>query len=196
MFRFAGSVLPRGGRALQADLAVCAEHSPSSGHTGFAPRRGVCAFPVYTAQAPGCSVWSGPCVVCGSSFPVFHKSAESVGPAFCAFPTGAAQAAGSLPGALSLGAARLLPSAAPASVSVPASPVRLVSVLGSWPLAATLPADVDHPESQEVFKSSVRTWRPVCSLVGEALSGAEFAPKFPLPLPPASCLRRGWAGAL
>ena len=25
------------------------------GHTGFAPSHGVCAFPVYTAQAPGCS---------------------------------------------------------------------------------------------------------------------------------------------
>ena len=24
-------------------------------HTGFAPAHGVCAFPVYTAQAPGCS---------------------------------------------------------------------------------------------------------------------------------------------
>ena len=29
--------------------------------------------------------------------------------------------------------------------------VRLVCVLGNWPLAATLPVDVDHPESQEVF---------------------------------------------
>ena len=26
-----------------------------SGHTGFAPAHGVCAFPVYTAQAPDCS---------------------------------------------------------------------------------------------------------------------------------------------
>ena len=25
------------------------------GHTEFAPTHGVCAFPVYTAQAPGCS---------------------------------------------------------------------------------------------------------------------------------------------
>ena len=38
-------------------------------------------------------------------------------------------------------------------------------------------------------KSSVRTWRPVCSLVGDAVSGAEFAP-FPSP-----CLWRGWADA-
>ena len=42
------------GGALQTDIAVCGEHSPCSGHTGFALLMGVCAFPVYTAQAPGC----------------------------------------------------------------------------------------------------------------------------------------------
>ena len=35
-------------------------------------------FPVYTAQAPGCSIWSGPCAVCGSSPRVFHKSVACV----------------------------------------------------------------------------------------------------------------------
>ena len=69
-FRFASSVQSCCGEggALQTDIAVCGEHSPCSVHTGFAPHRGVCAFPVYTAQAPGCSIWSGPCVECGSSF--------------------------------------------------------------------------------------------------------------------------------
>ena len=53
----------------------------------------------------------------GSSPRVFHKSAEQkAAPAFCAFPVGAAQAARSLLGALSPGAAHLLPSAAPAPV--------------------------------------------------------------------------------
>ena len=46
-----------------------------------AAARGACAW-----QAPGCSIWSGPCVECGSSFRVLHKSADSVAPAFCAFP--------------------------------------------------------------------------------------------------------------
>ena len=50
------------------------------------PVQGVCAFPVYTAQAPGCSIWSGPCVESGSSFWVLHKSADLVVPAFCVFP--------------------------------------------------------------------------------------------------------------
>ena len=41
---------------------------------------------MFPAQAPGCSIWSGPCVECGSSFSVLHKSADSVAPASCAFP--------------------------------------------------------------------------------------------------------------
>ena len=41
-------------------------------------------------------------------------------------------------------------------------------------------------------KSLVRDWKPVCSLVGDAVPGAEFAP-FPSPLPPAS--GGGWVGA-
>ena len=36
---------------------VCGECSQCLGHTGFDPAHGVCAFPVYTAQAPGCSPW-------------------------------------------------------------------------------------------------------------------------------------------
>ena len=44
---------------------------------------------------------------------------------------------------------------------------------------------------QNLRKSLVRDWKPVCSLVGGAVSGAEFAP-FPSPLPPAS--GGGWAG--
>ena len=34
---------------------VCGECSQCLGHTGFVPAHGMCAFPVYTAQAPGCS---------------------------------------------------------------------------------------------------------------------------------------------
>ena len=117
------------------------------------PRSRVCVFPIYTVQAPSCSIWSGPCIACGSSFQVFHKSTHSVGPAFCAFPALSAQAARSLTGALSQGVVHLLPSAVPASVSVnvPVGCMRLVSVPGSWTLAATLLADVNHPECQEVF---------------------------------------------
>ena len=48
-------------------------------------------------------------------------------------------------------AERLLPSPVPVSVSVRAGRVHLVSLLGSWPLAATLSVDVSHPVSQEVL---------------------------------------------
>jgi len=66
-------------------------------HTGFAPAHGVCAFPVYTAQAVGCC--AGNCLMLalgcvhtpglsrsGSGSWVLHKGADLVGPAFCARP--------------------------------------------------------------------------------------------------------------
>ena len=44
------------GGTLQTDITgVWGEFSQCLGHTGFAPAHIVCAFPVYTAQAPGCS---------------------------------------------------------------------------------------------------------------------------------------------
>ena len=152
LFRFDCSVVLRGGRGtadkclwpVWGALAVFRPH-------WVCPHSRVCAFPVYTAQAPGCSIWSRALRACSSSFGLLHKSADSVGPAFCAFPARAAQAARSLMSALSQGAAHLLPSAGPASVSPRTSWVCLVSVLGSWSLPATLPGDVNHPESQEVF---------------------------------------------
>ena len=99
-FRFAGSVLLQGGRRCrQTSLCVGSTHSVPG--TEGLPRSRVCALPVYAAQAPSCSIWSRPCVACGSSFLVFHKSADWDAPAFCAFPTRAAQAARSLTGALS-----------------------------------------------------------------------------------------------
>ena len=44
------------GGTLQTNITgMCGECSQCLGHTGFAPAHGVCAFLVYTAQAPGCS---------------------------------------------------------------------------------------------------------------------------------------------
>ena len=77
---------------------------------------------------------------------VFHKSPDQkAAPAFCALPVRAAQAARGLTGALSPGAARLLPLR-----PQPQSPPTLVGACALC-LPATLLADVDHPESQEVF---------------------------------------------
>ena len=125
------------------------------------------------AQAPGCSVWSA----CGSSPWVFHKSVDSVAPAFCAFPVRAAQAARSLTGALFPGAARLLPSVSPAPVPARAGQVHV-------PCVSPRPSQ-RMSTIQNLRRSLVRKWRPVCSAVGAAVFGAEPAP-FPSPLPPAS----------
>ena len=44
------------GGTLQTNITgMCGDCSQCLGHTGFAPVHSVCAFPVYTAQAPGCS---------------------------------------------------------------------------------------------------------------------------------------------
>ena len=74
------------GGALQTDIAVCGEHSRYSCHTGFAPAHGCLCFPrlhcsgsrlLYMERALRCVRFT---------FQVLHKSADSVGPAFCAFP--------------------------------------------------------------------------------------------------------------
>ena len=110
------------------------------------PRSRVCAFPVYTAQAPGCSIWSGPCIECSSSFRVLHKSGDSVAPAFCAFPGRSSSGSQETEG-------RTLPGCdAPSPLRGPSLSFRpRWSGACTLSLAATLPADVDHPESQEVF---------------------------------------------
>ena len=121
----------REGRCRQMSLA-CVGSARSAPATLGLPRPRVCAFPVYTAQAPGCSIGSGPCVACGSSFRVLHKSTDSVGPAFCAFPGRSSSGSQELDGRTLPGAVRrcLIPSAVLASVSVRRR-VRLVSVLES-----------------------------------------------------------------
>ena len=87
MFKFAGSVALWGGSGA-ADRYRCVWRGPVvfQPHC-VCPRLRVCASPVYTAQAPGCSRWSGPCIACASSFQVLQKSADSVGPVFSAFPS-------------------------------------------------------------------------------------------------------------
>ena len=113
-----------------------------------------------------------PCAARGSSPRVFHKSPEQkAAPAFCAFPVRAAQATRSLTGAL------LLPSAAPAPVPACA---------GRVPVPCVSPRPSLHMLTIENLRRSlIRNWRPVCSAVGDAVLGAEPVP-FPTPLPPAS----------
>ena len=138
--------------ALQTNVTgLCGEHSQCSGHTGFAPALGMCTFPSTLLRLPAALYGVGPT---WHAVPVFEYSTKAqtrLGLCVVPSPARAAQTARSLTSALSPGAARLIPSAVPASISRCTSWVCLVSVLGSWSLAATLPADLNHPESQEVF---------------------------------------------
>ena len=138
----------RARRCRQTSLCVGRPHSVPA--TLGLPRSRVCTFPVYTAQAPGCSIWSGPCVACGSSFRVLHKSVESVGPAFYAFPARAAQAARGL-GALSPVRCAFSPPRAQPQFPRARRCCAPYVCSGELSLAATLWANVSHPESQEVF---------------------------------------------
>ena len=83
-----------GGTLLTNITGVCLQ---CLGHTGFGPAHGVCAFPVYTAQALGCSAGNclRPALGCmhfpglshsGSGTQVVLRGADSVGLAFCALP--------------------------------------------------------------------------------------------------------------
>ena len=57
LFRLTCSVVLWWGGTLQTNIpGVCGECLQCLHHTGFASAHGVCAFLVYTAQAPGCSV--------------------------------------------------------------------------------------------------------------------------------------------
>ena len=66
-------------------------------HTRPAPAHSACALPAHTAQAPGCSARNRPMLALGcmhfpglsrsgSGTQVVLRGADSVGPAFCAFP--------------------------------------------------------------------------------------------------------------
>ena len=86
------------GGTLQTNITgMCGECSQCLRHIVFDPAHGMCAFPVYTAQALGCSVrnclrWA----LSSMHFPglsrsdsgtqVLFKGTNSVWPAFCALP--------------------------------------------------------------------------------------------------------------
>ena len=137
------------GGALQADVAVCGEHSPSSGHTWFAPYRGVLLSPSALLRLPAALHGAGPAL---SAVLVFRYSTKARIRLRLRFVFPGLSGLGSQGLGLPLpGAARLFPPRPQRALQVGC--LRLVFVLRRWPLAATLPAaDVDHPESQEVFR--------------------------------------------
>ena len=119
------------------------------------------------------------------------KRQTGLGLCFVPFLVRGAQATRSLRSTLSLGAVRLLPS--PSRLSFRARRVRC-------PLCLFWGADLwwqpcrGMSTIQNLRKSLVRNWKPVCSLVGDALCGAEFAPSGLWLGPPPPVSSRGWAG--
>ena len=138
---------------LQTDITgVWGENLQCSGHTGFAPVHRCVLSPSTLLRLPGTLYGAGPALRVVPVFKYSTKVQTHLGLRFVPSPARAAQAARSLTGTLSPGAVHLLPSAVPASFPrVPVGCVCIVTVLRSWPLAETLPANVNHPECQEVF---------------------------------------------
>ena len=130
---------------LQADVAVCGEHSPCSGHTGFAPLPGVC-FPrlhcsgsrlLYMERALHCTRFQP------SGVP--QKRGLGCASVLCLpRPEQLRQ-----PGACRAHSPRVPRAFSPPGPSLSFPPHQLGAC--ALCLAATLPADVDHPESQEAF---------------------------------------------
>ena len=179
LFRFASSIQSccGDGGALQAESAVCGEHSPCSGHTGFAPLTVFVLSPSTLLRLRAALYGAGPAL---SAVPVFGSSTKArvwLRLHFVPSPASAVQAARGL-GALCQGAARLFPSQratwaarGPGTLSPDAAR-----------LFPPRPQRAPPVGSQEVFRQEPG---PVCRVGGGGFSEAEFSP-FPSPLPPSS----------
>ena len=150
MISYLGSLVQscyREGGVLQTDTAVCGAHSQSSGHTGFAPAHGCVLSPSTLLRLQAAlQAAGGPCIACGSSFRVLHKSADLVAPVFCAFPGLSGSGSQELDWCTLPGCGVPFPLCSPS--------LNFCShQLGARGLCLFLGAvaDVDHPESQEVF---------------------------------------------
>ena len=173
MFSYLGSLVQYccGDRGtLQTNITgMCGECLQCLGHTGFAPAHGVCAFPLYTSQALGCSAGE-------QSFGLYalprsktlrfrflgspQRVRLSWACVFCHSQVWAAQATRCLMSAVSpLGEFVLLPPwSQPLGFLGASGCTHLQCALGLfWSLAETLLAEVNHPESQGVL---VNDWVP------------------------------------
>ena len=156
------------GGTLQTDITgVCGDCSQCLAHTGFAPAQGVCAFLVYTAQAPGCS--AGELSKAGPGLRALPRTKllrfrflgtpqrYRLGWAcvLCPSQVGAAQATRCLVSTVSPGGECILSTHQSQRLGFLGGSRRahlryaVCLFWGDESLAATLPADVNHPESQD-----------------------------------------------
>ena len=171
----------RARRCRQISLCVGSTHHVPA--TLGLPRSRVCVLPIYTAQAPGCSIWSVLHIACGSSFRVLHKSADLVAPAFCAFPGLSSSGSQELDGLF-------LPSAAPASVSAHAGGVPVACVCSQ-----ELASSHDPPGSGcRPSRISGSLWIETGGLFAVWEGMPSLGPSLPLSPPPCLLPLTGWAG--
>ena len=175
------------GGALQTHTGVCGERSQCLRHTGLAPSHGVCAFPVYAAQAPGCSAGrSKPLRFRFSGAPqrrtlgwasvlCLPRSEQLRRPGVWGAQSPPAQCVLSPPQSQLLGFR-----ARPALCAMYLFRGADLWLRPSWWMSTI-----------QNLKSLVRNRKPVCSLVGDALSGVKFAPSGSGWRPPGPCLGRG-----
>ena len=154
----------------------------SLSHSGLAPTPSVCTFPVYTAQALGCSAGNclRPALGCThlpglsrsvSGTRALHKDADLIWPALCAHPGSEPLR---WPGVWQAWSLRLI------TFPVPAAR------FSGCTTGAPSQAGVARPESQQVLVSN-----EACLQFGRGcLSGAAIA-HFRLWLPSPACLWRG-----
>ena len=130
----------RVGRCRQISLCVDSTHRVPA--TLGLPRTGVSVLSPSTLLRLPATLWSGPCVECGCSFWVLHKSADSVAPAFCVFP-GLSGSGSQRLGLTFPGCGAPFPSMAPACAGGWVTAVWFV--LRNWPLTTTLPSGGCRP---------------------------------------------------
>ena len=197
MFRFACSVALWGGRGaadkyhwhVWGALSVLRPHwvCPHSWRVCFLCSHCSGSRLLYRERAQSCLHFPGPSRS-GSGLQVLHKGPDSVGPAFCAFPSPSSSGHQELDRRTLPGCSEPHPLRGP-SLKLPRMLVQCILCL-FWGAGLQLRPSRQMSTIQNVRKSLVRNWKPVCSLVEHAIPGAEFAP-FPSPLPPAS--GGGWA---
>ena len=143
LIRVAGSLALRGGEGLALVSPSTLLRLPAALYGAGPALRVVAAFPVYAAQAA--LYGAGPALHAVAALGCSTKARTRLRLCFVPSPGQAAQAARSLTGAFP-------GCGAPSALSVPSpSPRPRRSGACALCLAVTLPADVAHPESQEVF---------------------------------------------
>ena len=145
----------RDGRCRQIPLACVGSTGSAPATRGLPPLTALCPFPVYTAQLQAALQGAGPalCVLPRPKQLRFSFSGTPQRPrlgwaCILCLPSLSCSGSQELDERTLPGCGAPYPLREPSLSSAQAGRVRLVSVLRSWSLAATLPVDVNHPESQ------------------------------------------------